>query len=429
MTDDAPLALILARTESIALVGSTNPYLVYVGGLDRASQPTMMSAARLVASALSNGEITNPAVFPWHRLDYGTVKRLRSMLRESGMAPRTVNKALTLARSIMREAWILDLVPHEQYQKICEIENLESRRLPAGRVVERDEIARLLVACHDPEDANGLRDAALISLLVGAGLRENEAVHLTRGDYNADKGTIRVRFGKGHKQREAYLEIAFEAPLRRLFALVSGGVDEPLLPRLAPSGGIMRPLRAVSTQSVHLALARRAIQAGVTVKNAAGEDAPSFTPHDLRRTFITHQLESGTDPLRVARAVGHANPQTTMIYDRRTAESDRRAIRGDKSGKDEAGVDEKRREAAFTWALIGGDPRDGDLGVVETPLVALLDPAWRAPLRGLRMSAILRVSATFKKKKHVAATAHDIAAALNGCPSSTSVRVEACPLK
>jgi hypothetical protein len=45
---------------------------------------------------------------------------------------------------------------------------------------------------------------------------------------------------------------------------------------------------------------------------------PSFAPHDLRRTCITHLLEKGVDIATVARLVGHAKIETTMRYDRRT---------------------------------------------------------------------------------------------------------------
>lgn len=345
-----------------------NPYLAYIGGLDVCSRATMVSTARLVAQTLSNSA-SDPTIFAWHALDYGAVLRLRSRLRERGFAPRTVNKALVLVRSILREAWLLDLISGDAYERVRQVKDIRFVRLPAGRLVERDEVARLLVDCHHPEDVLGLRDAALIALLSGAGLREGEAVKLRRVDIDPATWTIRV-LGKGRKERRAYLETAFEAPLRRLLACLPEDEETLLLPRVAPEGVLVRPLRGITTQAVHKTLAGRARRAGLR----------PFTPHDLRRSFITSQLDHGVDPLRLARAVGHSDPKTTMLYDRRTIESDRRAIQG---GGAEA---TPPQEAAFLAALGGADPFGvlAEQDVCDVPFDYILDPAWRAPLRGLR---------------------------------------------
>jgi integrase/recombinase XerD len=295
-----------------------DPLLVYIGGLDEASRPTMITSAKLVAATVSCGRITNPVDFPWHQLTYGVAKKLRSDLREAGFAPRSVNKALTLIRNVMREAWLLGHAPHEEYERLCKVENLSlSDTLPAGRVVEEAELAALLEACPDTEA--GLRDALIIALLVGAGLRRKEAVLLARGDYDVEKGVLRT-FGKRRKKRESYLVPAFEAPVKRFLAAVSGEDTDPLVPALAPEGLIIRPLRSVSEQTVNSVFKKRIAQAGIK----------QCTPHDMRRSFITHQLERGVDLLQLARAVGHSNPLTTGLYDRRPAESDRLAIRGEK---------------------------------------------------------------------------------------------------
>ena len=317
----------------IALPRDRNPLLVYVGGLDEASQPTMASTARLIVETLTVGRIKDPTCFPWQALTYAVVKRLRSRLRAKGLAPRTINKALTMVRATARESWMLGLSSRETYDRINEVENLKSVRLPVGRVVEQDEIAKLMLACCLKGTDRGLRDAGFFALMRGAGLREREATLVKREDYDQETGTINVRHGKHHKQRLAYVEPAFEIVLKRLLRRLPDLPREaPLLPRLSPSGRFMDPPLHVTTQSVSKLVSRWGQKAGV---------AP-FTPHDLRRSFITLQLEAGVDPLRLARAVGHANPATTLLYDRRTAASDRRAIR--KEPVDEATL---KREVDF----------------------------------------------------------------------------------
>lgn len=72
----------------------------------------------------------------------------------------------------------------------------------------------------------------------------------------------------------------------------------------------------MSEQGVLRALQRRGEQAGV---------AP-FSPHDLRRTFISDLLDAGADIVTVSQLAGHASPSTTSRYDRRGEEAKLRAI-------------------------------------------------------------------------------------------------------
>ena len=101
-------------------------------------------------------------------------------------------------------------------------------------------------------------------------------------------------------------------------------VDDWLVVRGKLPGPLLYPLdkakrintRRMSEQGVVRALQRRGKQAGV---------AP-FSPHDLRRTFISDLLDAGADLVTVSELAGHANPSTTARYDRRGEAAKLRAI-------------------------------------------------------------------------------------------------------
>jgi len=72
---------------------------------------------------------------------------------------------------------------------------------------------------------------------------------------------------------------------------------------------------ALTSQAIYNMLRKRAEEAGVK----------SFSPHDLRRSFISHLLDKGADIATISKMAGHANVQTTARYDRRPEEAKRKA--------------------------------------------------------------------------------------------------------
>jgi integrase/recombinase XerD len=183
----------------------------------------------------------------------------------------------------------------------------QGRRLPDTLTV--DETARLM----DAAAAAGPRDAALLELLYGAGLRVSEALGLDLDDASLDGAFVRV-IGKGDKER---LVPVGETALDALVVWIDGErasivARYPVV--AAERGG---PLYVGERGG---RLARQ--QAWAMVQRAArAADLPaSVSPHTLRHSFATHLLEGGADLRVVQELLGHASISTTQLYTHLTGE-------------------------------------------------------------------------------------------------------------
>ncbi len=147
--------------------------------------------------------------------------------------------------------------------------------------------------------ATGLRDAALMALLYGAGLRIGEALALDWRDLPGPDGHQVVRvIGKGRKQR---LVPMIEPVLARLAAW-RGAHPAPL-----PEAPVFVGARGAR---LNAAVAQRAMR---SYRRLAGLPEHA-TPHALRHSFATHLLADGADLRTIQELLGHASLSTTQRY-------------------------------------------------------------------------------------------------------------------
>ena len=150
------------------------------------------------------------------------------------------------------------------------------------------------------------RDAALLELLYGTGLRLGEALSLSwRAFHEEGKRTLKVR-GKGGKERLVVLgEAVREGMAKYLEKLPVGWRREAGPAFLGPRGD---------------RLCARVFQRNLKEYLAEAELDPSLTPHKLRHSFATHLLSRGADLRAVQELLGHARLTSTEIYTRVTTE-------------------------------------------------------------------------------------------------------------
>jgi site-specific recombinase XerD len=295
-----------ALVEQAELPADRHPAAVYLAKLRPSGRRTMRQALDLAAGLLTSGRC-DAETLPWAELRYQHVAALRQRLAERRcanwrpMAPATVNRALCAVRGVLREAWRLGLMPAEALQRAVDVPQVKASTLPRGRALSGEELRRLVAAC--PSGPVGVRDRALLAVLVAGGLRRAEAVALDLADWNAADGTLTVR-GKGGRERLVPLKGGALAAVRTWLEL-RGTEPGALLCPVAKGGRL--ELRRLSAAAVFDRLRHLAERAQV------GE----LSPHDLRRTLVSGLLDAGADLFAVAALVGHASTDTTRRYDRR----------------------------------------------------------------------------------------------------------------
>ena len=163
-----------------------------------------------------------------------------------------------------------------------------SRKLPL--VLSRQEVQMVI------EAPRNLKHQALLTTIYSGGLRLSEAIHLRAEDIDSKRMMIRVRQGKGDKERYTILG------QRTLMLLREYWQSHKPVHWLFPGQPPDQPLSGRSGQKIF----RRAIEQ-VGIHKAA-------TVHTLRHSFATHLLEADVDLYYIQRLLGHRSTKTTSIY-------------------------------------------------------------------------------------------------------------------
>lgn len=246
-------------------------------------------------------------------------------------APASVSRKVSVARQFFAEAESRGLIAVNPaarlrgFQVSDESKTLGLSRQQARELLDKIDTATLL----------GLRDRALLSLMIRTGLRRMDALGATLGVLGEQQGhrTLRVR-SKGNKERLIKIppEVARHLDAwRQAAGILRQEADQQETDRTPLFCGIVKAGRGqemryflvgdgqqpLSESAVWKIVVRRARAAGI------GEN---ITPHSTRHTFITLALDAGAPLHKVQVAAGHADPRTTERYWRTKQNLDDNAV-------------------------------------------------------------------------------------------------------
>ena len=155
------------------------------------------------------------------------------------------------------------------------------------------------------------RDAAMVELLYGCGLRVGELVGLDVQASNTAKGWIDLEegeahvLGKGSKRRSVPVGSKALEALKAWCAVRAQGLNAATAEQ--PALFIGQNGTRLSAQAIWQRLRQRSLQAGLSTP---------VHPHMLRHSFASHVLQSSSDLRAVQELLGHANISTTQVYTR-----------------------------------------------------------------------------------------------------------------
>lgn len=232
----------------------------------------------------------------------------QNQMKEAGAKPRTIRRRLSALSSLFSH-----LVAHRaaDTNPTRDIKRPRvNRRHGTTRAFSTKEARRILDA-PDPGTLQGLRDRAILAVGLQAGPRRSEIASLQVKDYHTNAGFKSLHFiRKGGE--DLSLAINQQAALRiEAYLEAAGHADDRDGPLFRPLGHNQRgtkPRRHLHPEAIDRILRKHAAAAGLGL---------GYSAHSMRATFITTALNNGASLEDVQRDVGHADPNTTKLYDRR----------------------------------------------------------------------------------------------------------------
>ena len=272
-----------------AMADRLEAWLTHLAALDDASPATVTAYRTDLAGFLSfmgtyHGGAAGPEAL--RGLGLTDMRAWMAAERARGLSARSLARRLSAIRSFLR--WMSDRQGYDLSAALSTRGPKYQRSLPRPLGTEQ---ARELL------DYAGARDAAVLTLLYGCGLRISEALALQGRDWPMGEAlTIRGKGGRermvpvlpaAHEAIAAYLRLT-PYPQERDGPLFRGARGGPL------RAGVLEGAMAQMRQSLGL--------------------PPTATPHALRHSFATHLLSAGGDLRTIQELLGHASLATTQVY-------------------------------------------------------------------------------------------------------------------
>ena len=234
-------------------------------------------------------------------LNKAVVQRYKAALSESKLSPSTVNLRMSAIRKLAQEAADNGFMDQTLANGVARVKGVKSQGVRVGNWLTKEQ-AQELITLPDLTTSKGLRDRAILSVMIGAGLRRSEVAALSFAHLQQREGrwVIVDLVGKGNRVRTVPIPSWCKAALDAWIS--KAGISNGYIFRAIYRGNHTHGDQ-LTPQAVYNVVGEYASQIGLTL-----------AAHDLRRTFakLAHKGGSGLDQIQLS--LGHASIKTTERY-------------------------------------------------------------------------------------------------------------------
>lgn len=225
----------------------------------------------------------------------------REELKASGHKPTTIQNYITATKLFFNWTEQESLYPNiAKHLKGAKLDRNHKKDYLTSRQVKE------ILAKIDQSNLKGLRDYAILTLMITGGLRTIEVSRADIGDLRtAGENTVLYVQGKGREEKTEYIKISEPVEKAIRAYLTARGETAETAPLFASTSNNNKGGR-VTTRAI----------SGLVKEHLkeAGYDSSRLTAHSLRHTAVTLSLLAGKEITEVQQFARHANIATTMIY-------------------------------------------------------------------------------------------------------------------
>jgi site-specific recombinase XerD len=246
--------------------------------------------------------------FHWHRgvgrpqLNKAVVQRYAAELRDAAMAPSSINQRLSAIRKLALEAADNGALDPQVASGIHAVKGARREGRRTGNWLTREQ-AQMWLNAPDARALKGLRDRALLVVLIGCGLRRAEAANLSFDHVQQREGrwVLVDLIGKRDKIRSVPMPNWTKAAIDAWSS--ASGVTDGLVFRAVNKGDRVMG-DGITPQAIY----------NIIISYAEELKNKGVAPHDLRRTFAKLAHKGGAAIDQIQLSLGHESIQTTEDY-------------------------------------------------------------------------------------------------------------------